>query len=380
MEMSNKFKSKEKANYYDEQDSVTNLIAKTKEILSKTLVSSVAPRTKGNFLKNIVSKKKNRFDIDGFDLDLSYITPNIIAMGFPAINMEKFYRNSMTDVQEFFQKRHINNYKVYNLCAERNYPENSFQLQCCYPFSDHEAPPFHILLEFCKDVEQWLDDPNHIAAIHCKAGKGRTGTMICCYLIYSKIVKSADDALNFYGVMRTENGKGVTIPSQIRYIYYFEHLLKGGLTYPINELPIIKISKIKMITIPRFHILKAGCTPYFSIISNETNYEWKSENSKFQSFNDNLSFVEFAVPNIEVSGDVRIEFMHKGSMGKVKMCKLTINTFFLPNDGVFTAKKSMLDYAVKDIENKQFDSKFKLEIHYVFVDKNNKILDFSPFS
>lgn len=47
-------------------------------------------------------------------------------------------------------------------------------------------------------------------------------------MLYSEKFKKAEDALAFYAYARTKNNKGVTIPSQIRYIHYFEKFLKQG--------------------------------------------------------------------------------------------------------------------------------------------------------
>ena len=69
-------------------------------------------------------------------------------------------------------------------------------------------------------------DHRNVAAIHCKAGKGRTGLVCASYLLHARRARSARDALALYGQRRTLNGKGVTIPSQARYVGYYERFLR----------------------------------------------------------------------------------------------------------------------------------------------------------
>ena len=45
-------------------------------------------------------------------------------------------------------------------------------------------------------------EDKNVVVVHCLAGKGRTGTAICCYLIYSARFQTATDALNYYALQR----------------------------------------------------------------------------------------------------------------------------------------------------------------------------------
>lgn len=53
-------------------------------------------------IRKLVSGKRRRFIEDGYSLDLSYITPKIIAMSYPSQGFESIYRNSITQVSQKF--------------------------------------------------------------------------------------------------------------------------------------------------------------------------------------------------------------------------------------------------------------------------------------
>jgi phosphatidylinositol-3,4,5-trisphosphate 3-phosphatase/dual-specificity protein phosphatase PTEN len=331
---------------------------------------SLTVKNKGTtgVIKSLVSKAKSRFVYDGFDLDLTYITPRIIAMGFPSTSLEGLYRNNMEDVKRFFATRHKDSYKVYNLCGEKTYPKDTFYKQSYYPFPDHEAPPLNLLVPFCKDAKAFLDEnEKNVVAIHCKAGKGRTGTFICALLIYLNLFKKADEALAYYGIMRVGDGRGVTIPSQIRYVKYFEEILDKKMDMNIKPKKII-IRRIKLSNAPGFGKVSWNSSLTFSIDNGENNsYKYYDYIKKRETFNLTMGEIDFylGVKGFEVSGDVKITFFNVGMIGsRDKIFKFWIHTQFLPEGNKFCLTKNEIDKACKDTTNKNFKEDFKVEVYY----------------
>ncbi|XP_047947770.1 phosphatidylinositol 3,4,5-trisphosphate 3-phosphatase and protein-tyrosine-phosphatase PTEN2A-like [Salvia hispanica] len=204
----------------------------TKGIVDSSLNAVKAVQVKA---RHIVSQNKRRYQEGGFDLDMTYITENIIAMGFPAGDLssglfgyfEGFYRNHMEEVIKFFETHHKGKYKVYNLCSERLYDASLFEGKvACFPFDDHNCPPIHLIKLFCQSAYSWLkEDILNVVVVHCKAGKARTGLMICSLLLFLKFFPTAEDCISYYNQQRCVDGKGLILPSQIRYVKYFERIL-----------------------------------------------------------------------------------------------------------------------------------------------------------
>ncbi|KAI3953791.1 hypothetical protein MKW98_017615 [Papaver atlanticum] len=177
------------------------------------------------YIRHLVSKKRRRMLVGGYDLDMSYITDRILAMSFPSERMRAMYRNPLWQVKSVLDMRHPGHYKIYNLCVEESYDPSHFHGRVeMFPFDDNHVPPLHMVKLFCESVRSWLSaDPQNIAVIHCMAGKGRTGLMVCCYLVYSGM--SAEEALQLYAQRRTTNNEGVSIASQRRYVGYWSKIV-----------------------------------------------------------------------------------------------------------------------------------------------------------
>jgi len=268
-----------------------------------------------NIMKRLVSKQKRRYQDEKFDLDMSYITERVIAMGFPSIGCETVYRNSLTDVIEFFHTYHNDKVKVYNLCLEKDriYSKSLFSKSSVglFPATDHNPCPIKLILEFCIDICLFLlKNPKSVAAVHCKAGKGRTGVMICSYLVFSHLCESSEKAFRYYARIRTKDNTGVTIPSQKRYIKYFETFLQANFCPPyIFLIPKIIKSHFSHLMVGQGRLLVKNILQSF-----------EKEKSYFISAN------KFRLKGVKVGP------LPKGKKIKLKICNFINNNFKIKED------------------------------------------------
>lgn len=213
------------------------------------------------------------------DLDLSYITPFLIATSGPSHTYPQLaYRNPLSDLVSFLDKRHGEDWAIWEFRAEgTGYPDDLvYNRVRHYPWPDHHPPPFRLVPLIMASMRNWLHGghlhdeeaqegkggsdeslpvkidekktvdkkraENRVVVVHCKAGKGRSGSMSCSYLI-SEEGWSAEDALARFTArrMRPQFGAGVSIPSQLRWVSYVDRWTKAGKRYIDRPIEILEV-------------------------------------------------------------------------------------------------------------------------------------------
>lgn len=115
---------------------------------------------------------------------------------------------------DFFTKIHESKVKIYNLCDDTfiNTEKINFKgdIRVSYfPMMDHNPGSVTTLFQFTLDACLYLaSEPYGLIAVHCKAGKGRTGFAICAYMLFLEAFSDAYEAIDFFNKRRTINGKG----------------------------------------------------------------------------------------------------------------------------------------------------------------------------
>ena len=99
---------------------------------------------------------------------------------------------------------------------------------CVYVYLESILLSTSDLVDFCEDVYKWLEgDVENVIVVHCKGGKGRTGTMVAAWLVRAGLFHQARESLDYFKERRTDKtlgkkNQGVNTPSQVcKYMYTY---------------------------------------------------------------------------------------------------------------------------------------------------------------
>jgi len=272
----------------------------------------------------------------------------------------------------FFGKYHEKHFKIYNLCSERNYEAKEFTSSGGkvghFPFDDHNPPPLTLIPRICDDAKAFLDqDKKNVVAIHCKAGKGRTGCIIACLLLHLKQATDSKEALDIFGANRTSNRKGVTIPSQKRYVGYYDSWMKTSakMGKRIELKPNITITGFLLQgDAPSFDV-SGGCDPYCVVetlsddnVLTKVYDQKKDKHAKIPNWKDQKE-IKVSLKAV-VSGNVKVVFKDEDVLKDDNMFAFFVHTGFVAPPSITFTKKD-LDKAFK---NKEFPENFKITMYF----------------
>lgn len=217
----------------------------------------------------------------GLHLDISLIVPGIVVCSYPVVATKRqLVRNKLDDLIEYLNTTYgLGNWRLYNLKSEvgdadysdadlfnKLYQNSNIAItsSSCNRGSasrievpkhrkmlslnpklvintldnlepiflrkgwlDHFPPPFDLLQDVVDDMGHFLaKNNNHVCVLHCKMGKGRSGTICVAYLMKFRNI-SFEDSMEMFtkGRFKRIITQGITIKSQLRYLKYHKYFL-----------------------------------------------------------------------------------------------------------------------------------------------------------
>ena len=201
-----------------------------------------------SLLRQIVAGPRARHPEAG--LDLCYVTDSIVATSGPSGTYPQVaYRNPLKDLVKFLDSKHGEEWAIWEFRAEgTGYPDSEVYGRVRhYPWPDHHPPPFGLMPLIMGSMRNWLKGKDaggkdRVVVVHCKAGKGRSGTVTCSYLI-SEEGWTPEDAMKRFTERRMKPGfgAGISIPSQIRWIGYIDRWTRHGKKYVERPAEVLEV-------------------------------------------------------------------------------------------------------------------------------------------
>ncbi len=188
--------------------------------------------------------------------------------------------------------------------------------------------------------------------------------MISAYLLHKGVYDDAEKAMEFFGVKRTHDGKGVPISSQRRYVHYYAQCLKSG--FPKSDRK-IAITKVSVSPVPGF---ANGFTPLVSISVLQDEVYHNLREMKLQTYSQLSASADIVLNRkVMVRSDVKIEFFNydkKNNKKKKKMFRFWFNTNMVDmSSGQMTIQRMELDgKPKKDKKHETYADNFSVTVYF----------------
>lgn len=275
------------------------------------------------------------------DLDISYITPRLLVMSFPADGIEGTYKNNIEDVRTYLDSKHAEHYVVVNT-SQRTYRtaklnDRVYELG----WNPKRTPPLDKLVSLCRKLNNFLkQNKKNVVVVHCLDGRMASGLLLVSLFLFTKLFTKVSMAEDLFDLKRMPVGQKVNLmPSQRRYAGYVARLVALPRFMPHKN--IIFLKSFTMTAVPIFNKARNGCRPFIEIY--EDNKRILSTAQEVEQMREYTVADDKIVFNthIKICGDITIHVHHgrstlggkvQGKLTSIHILSLQFHTGFLEKD------------------------------------------------
>ncbi|XP_066915198.1 cyclin-G-associated kinase-like [Clytia hemisphaerica] len=315
------------------------------------------------------------------DLDISYITPRLVVMSFPADGIEGTYKNNIDDVRMYLDTKHPESYVVINI-SQRTYRtaklnDRVYELG----WNPKRAPPLDKLVSLCRKLNNFLkQSKKNVVVVHCLDGRMASALMVSSFLLFTKLftkVSMAEDLFNNkrfhlqqYQQQQQQNQQNSTtsptppqtvelLPSQRRYAGYVGRLVGTPRYLPHKNVVFLK--SFTMSTVPIFNKARTGCRPFIEIYEGDKRIlSTAQEVEQMREYTQHDGKILFNT-HIKICGDITIQVHHGRSTlgGKVQGKLTSINILTVQfHTGFLDKETPTIKFAMSQLDIQESADKY----------------------
>lgn len=142
------------------------------------------------------------------DLDLTYLTSNLIVMSYPAEGFESTYRNHFEDVRAYLESKQCP-YMIVNVSGRAygsyKFGHNKKLINGNESWKDSaKIASFVELIDICDKISDWLvgQKEKKLVIVHCIDGKLNSSILVSSFLLYIGMFKNYEASSNLFAVRR----------------------------------------------------------------------------------------------------------------------------------------------------------------------------------